>query len=113
MISKWNISNVATIRGLATAVMLLTGLPATQADELSEVRANQLLLQQRIDQLAQPQAPVGAPGTTGSNVTDSTAEPNPPLASGSFPRSFVIPGTVTSIRIGGSLDENLDYRMSR
>jgi hypothetical protein len=112
MISKWNIGSMAAIGGLATAVILLTGLPATKADELSEVRGNQLLLQQRIDQLAQPQAPVEAPGTTGSNVTGSTAEPNPPLA-GSFPRSFVIPGTSTSIRIGGSVGENLDYRMSR
>jgi hypothetical protein len=70
------------------AFVLLAGLPAAQADELSELRANQQLLQQRLDQLAQavPGAPPG---------------PGGPVTAGSFPRSFVIPGTEVSLRIGG------------
>ena len=31
------------------------------------------------------------------------------MAGGSFPRSFLIPGTDTSIRVGGFVDETLDY----
>ncbi len=56
------------------------------ADELADLRTNQELLQQRLDQLAQAPAP-GAPGA--------------PTMAGSFPRSFLIPGTDTSLRIGG------------
>ena len=32
---------------------------------------------------------------------------------GSFPRSFLIPGTDTSIRVGGFIDETLDYYFVR
>ena len=43
--------------------VLATGLSAAHADELADLRANQELLQQRLDQLAQvppaPRAPVG------------------------------------------------------
>src|SRR5205085_234252 len=55
-------------------------------------RANQELLQRRIDQLAQvpPPPPPGGP-----------AGPGGPVMAGSFPRSFVIPGTEVSLRIGG------------
>ena len=47
----------------ATAmVALLTGLPPASADELADLKANQELLQRRIDQLAQAQAPLPAAG---------------------------------------------------
>src|SRR5437660_7625746 len=71
-------------------VVLATGLSTAQADELGDLRANQELLQRRIDQLAQvprPGAPRGGPGG--------------PVMAGSFPRSFVIPGTEVSLRVGG------------
>jgi hypothetical protein len=69
--------------------VLATGLSAAWADELSDLRANQELLQRRVDQLAQvpPPPPPGGPGG--------------PVLSGSFPRSFVVPGTEVSLRIGG------------
>src|SRR5262249_47734083 len=71
--------------------ILATGLSAARADELADLRANQELLQRRIDQLAQVPPPPGAPG----------AGPGGPVLAGSFPRSFVVPGTEVSLRIGG------------
>jgi hypothetical protein len=94
----------------ATAVVaLLTGLPAASADELADLKANQELLQRRIDQLAQA-AP--APGTTGGGAAQTLgyqAAPSVPSLGGSFPRSFLIPGTDTSIRIGGFVDYTALY----
>jgi hypothetical protein len=61
------------------------------------------LLQQRVDQLAQATqfggvaAPTGGPGV------------GQPMAGGSFPRSFLIPGSDTSIRVGGQIRENVIY----
>src|SRR5947207_13456253 len=67
-------------------LVLATGLSAARADEISDLRANQELLQRRIDQLAQVPPPGG---------------PGGPVLAGSFPRSFVIPGTEVSLRVGG------------
>src|SRR5215469_13414669 len=91
---------LAAIAGLTATVALLTGLPAASADELTDLRANQELLQRRIEQLAQAtkQYP-GVPGALGAQPTPGTA-----LVGGSFPRSFLIPGTDTSIRLGGFVD---------
>jgi hypothetical protein len=69
--------------------VLATGLSAARADELADLRANQELLQRRVDQLAQVPPPAPPPG------------PGGPVLAGSFPRSFVIPGTEVSLRIGG------------
>ncbi len=106
--------------GLTAAIVLLTGVAAAKADELSDLRANQQVLQQQIDRLPPDQtqaAPPQMPGAGGSTVDGapkgSTAEPDPPLLGGSFPRSFVIPGTSTSVRVGGSIDETFDYRTGR
>src|SRR5215471_14273052 len=64
MTGKRNIGGMAGIGGLSAAIALLTGLPAVSADELADLRANQELLQKRIDQLSQ--AP--PPGTSGPYV---------------------------------------------
>ena len=107
MTRKRNLGNLAAIGGLTAAVALLTGLSAARADELADLRANQQLLQLRIDQLAQAQAQ-GAPGATGGNAPvpafGTAPVPGQALAGGSFPRSFLIPGTETSIRVGGFVD---------
>jgi hypothetical protein len=93
MIKGRNIGTVAALGGFVLALAMMTGLAGARADELSDLRANQELLQQRLDQLSQ--VPPGAVGT--------------PVTSGSFPRSFVIPGTGTSLRVGGSVDARANY----
>jgi hypothetical protein len=107
MTKAQSISTLAAIGGLTAVIALQTGLPVAKADELADLRANQQLLQQRIEQLAQAQAQVPAPplpGTTGGGAAQTLgykAAPTAPSLGGSFPRSFLIPGTDTSIRIGG------------
>jgi DcaP outer membrane protein len=101
----------SAIGGFTATIALLTGLSAAGADELEELRArqanlrdNQELLQRRIDQLAQTAPRLMRPG-----------EPGPvgvPVNGGSFPRSFLIPGTDTSIRVGGFTDMTIDYWLS-
>jgi hypothetical protein len=93
------------IRGLAAAVALLMGPPAVTADELADLRANQELLQKRIDQLSQapPQAAPFVPGFGPETLSKPTGIP---VSGGSFPRSFLIPGTDTSLRIGGFANVN-------
>jgi hypothetical protein len=103
MTKKWTSATVAALGGMTAAIALFSGLSTARADELGDLRANQDLLQRRIDQLAQATptggvaAPIGGPGV------------GVPMAGGSFPRSFLIPGTDTSIRVGGEVTEVLDY----
>jgi hypothetical protein len=100
------IGTLAAIGGVTATIALLTGLPAANADELADLRANQELLQRRIDQLAQgqPPAPGGIPGGGPGSPFGAQAAPGVPVGGGSFPRSFLIPGTDTSIRLGGFVD---------
>src|SRR3977135_3023737 len=74
------------------AFVLATGLSSARADELADLRANQELLQRRVAQLAQA-GPGAFPAPGGG--------PGGPVLAGSFPRSFVIPGTEVSLRVGG------------
>jgi hypothetical protein len=96
------IGTFAAIGGLTAAIALLTGLPAASADELADLRANQELLQRRIEQLAQ--GTKAFPGAAGGAVLGTQPVPGAALVGGSFPRSFLIPGTDTSIRLGGFVD---------
>src|SRR6266478_1084746 len=85
------------------------GLSVASADELADLRANQELLQRRLDQLSQALA---APAGTGYGIPGAygtAPATGVPMAGGSFPRSFLIPGTDTSIRVGGFVDETIDY----
>ena len=94
----------AAIGGLTATIALLTGLPAAKADELADLRANQELLQRRIDQLAQEQIPPSRISPGIAPAMGAQAVPGAALIGGSFPRSFLIPGTDTSIRVGGFID---------
>src|SRR5262245_12426122 len=96
----------AAIGGLTATIALLTGLPAASADELADLRANQELLQRRIEQLAQAGLPAtkAFPAGAGRTVLGTQPAPGAALIGGSFPRSFLIPGTDTSIRVGGFVD---------
>ena len=103
------IGSLAAIGGLTALIALQTGLPAAKADEMADLRANQQLLQQRIDQLAQaqaqqPPAPGGIPGGGPGSAYGTAPTPGSGTTAGSFPRSFLIPGTDTSIRVGGFVD---------
>src|SRR5271170_4251745 len=111
MTRKRNIGSVAAIGGATAMVALLTGLPGVRADELADLRANQQLLQQRIDQLAQAQSQYHPPSPLTGGAGGGQAltlgyqpAPNTPSLGGSFPRSFLIPGTDTSLRVGGFVD---------
>jgi hypothetical protein len=84
---------------------LLTGLGSAGADELSDLRANQQaltanqqLLQQRIDQLA---AAANNNPEQQAAITPGPVVAGQPSIAGSFPRSFLIPGTNTSLAITG------------
>src|SRR5436309_5982906 len=75
---------------------------AAQADELSQAKAKDEALQQRVDQLAQIPAP-GAVYPGGPPAPSAGAG----IVGGSFPRSFLIPGTDTSLRVGGEIRANV------
>ncbi|HUC12606.1 MAG TPA: DcaP family trimeric outer membrane transporter [Stellaceae bacterium] len=110
MTKKRDFRKAAAVGSLTAAIALLTGLSVARADELADLRANQQLLEQRINQLAQAQAQGAAPGgVTGANAYGTTPVPGAEMVGGSFPRSFLIPGTDTSIRVGGFADETIDY----
>src|SRR5262245_29166118 len=100
MTGKRNIVSATAIGGLAAAFALLAGPPSARADELADLRANQELLQKRIDQLSQAPPP-GPPGQFVPGFGPETRPAAAPVTTGSFPRSFLIPGTDTSLRIGG------------
>jgi hypothetical protein len=95
------IGSLAAIGGLTAMIALQTGLTAARADELSDLRANQQLLEQRIDQLEKAQAATTQPGVQQAAVEGGPVVAGAPSIAGSFPRSFLIPGTNTSIAISG------------
>src|SRR5689334_20712885 len=108
MTRKRTLGTRAALGGLTAAAALIAAQPAAQADEVTDLRTNQQLLQQRVDQLAQS-ANVGA----GPVLETTTGGPvNVQMMGGSFPRSFLIPGTDTSIRVGGEIREVVDYFFS-
>jgi Porin subfamily len=94
---------------LAAAGSLLSiAASAVCADELADLRANQELLQQRLDQLAQVPSAAGL-YTNFPDPPGVEASGSPDQGGGSFRRSFLIPGTDTSLRIGGQISEYLTY----
>ena len=110
MTRQRNFGSLAAIGGSIAAIVLLAGSPAARADELADLRANQELLQKRIDQLSQ--APPPAPGPFVPGFGPETRPPGAPVTTGSFPRSFLIPGTDTSLRIGGIVWTTVQYYIS-
>jgi Porin subfamily len=77
-----------------------------RSDELSDLQQRNERLQQRLDQLAQAIPGAGGFYTQGAAPAPSAGAG---LVGGSFPRSFLIPGTDTSLRVGGEIRENLLY----
>src|SRR6266700_3394518 len=105
MKNRRKVAITAAIASMLSAPLAI-GPYAAQADELGDLRANQELLQQRLDQLAQaPISPVGGLYPGGPPPASAGAG----IVGGSFPRSFLIPGTDTSIRVGGAITVNVVY----
>jgi hypothetical protein len=97
---------IAALGGSTAALAMLTGLVGARADEL---QVNQQLLNSRVDQLAA----VGLqPGAGAVFSVDQNPAAGAAVTAGSFPRSILIPGTDTSIKIYGQMTEILDYYMS-
>ena len=106
MIIKRNISAIALLGGSTAALAMLTGLAGARADDL---KVNQQLLSERLDQLAAVGLQPGAGAYLG---VDQNKAAGAPVTAGSFPRSILIPGTETSLKIYGQITEVLDYFMS-
>ena len=100
MTAKRNIAGAAV--ALAAVLLLRTG--GAVADDMADIQANMALMKQRLDQLSQM-----SPGTTGGTAYGTKAAPGAPLLGGTYARSFLIPGTDTSIRIGGIATLTMNY----
>ncbi len=98
------IATIAALGGSTAALAMLTGLAGARADEL---QYNQQLLNSRIDQLAAVGENVGAGSYL--SIDQNPAAAGTPVTAGSFPRSILIPGTDTSIKIYGQMTEIMDY----
>src|ERR1700758_3213347 len=104
MTRRRNLCSAMAFGGPIAVFSLLTGSPVAVADELADLRANQELLQKRIDQLSQAapgSIPIPGQYVPGYGPPTGPSGPNQPVTSGSFPRSFLVPGTDTSLRVGG------------
>jgi hypothetical protein len=100
------LGTIAALGGSTAALAMLTGLAGARADDL---QANQKLLDMRIDQLA---AVGQQPGQGAVFSVDQGPAAGAPVTGGSFPRSILIPGTDTSIKIYGQMTEIIDYWMT-
>jgi hypothetical protein len=100
------ISTVAALTASTAVVAMLTGISAARAGDL---QANQQLLDERIDQIAAGQ--FSGPSVQFS-TDQNTAAAGAPVSAGSFPRSILIPGTDTSIKIYGQITTITDYFMT-
>jgi hypothetical protein len=107
MVKARKIGIIAALGSSTAALAMLTGLAGARADEL---QLNQQLLDQRIDQIAAGQG-AGGGGNDQFSVTPNAAA-GAPVTGGSFPRSILIPGTDTSIKIYGQITEIVDYYLS-
>jgi hypothetical protein len=106
MMKARKIGTIAALGGSTAALAMLTGLAGARADDL---QVNQTLLNTRIDQLA---AVGQQPGAGAVFSIDQNPSTGAAVTAGSFPRSILIPGTDTSIKIYGQITEVLDYYMS-
>jgi hypothetical protein len=102
------IGTIAALGSSTAALAMITGLNGARADDL---QINQQLLDTRIDQLAAVGQGAGGGGGAVFSI-DQNAATGAAVTAGSFPRSILIPGTDTSIKISGQISEVLDYFMS-
>jgi hypothetical protein len=93
----------AVLAGASAILLAGIGLSAARADELSDLRANNLLLQQKVDRAHALSG--DAPAPSGEDGQGSLQ--------GSFPGSFRIPGTQTSVRVGGNVTATVHDSLGR
>jgi hypothetical protein len=108
MVIGFRIGSIAALGSGTAALAMLTGLAGARADDL---QINQQLLDTRIDQLAAVGQGAGGSGVAVFSVDQNSAT-GAGATAGSFPRSILIPGTDTSLKIYGQITEILDYYMS-
>jgi hypothetical protein len=106
MMKERKLGTIAALGGSTAALAMLTGLAGAHADDL---QFNQQLLNNRVDQLA---AVGEEPGRGAVFSIDPNAAAGAAVTAGSFPRSILIPGTDTSLKVYGQITEILDYWMS-
>jgi hypothetical protein len=100
------LGTIAALGSSTAALAMLTGIAGARADDL---QINQQALNTRIDQLA---AVGQQPGAGAVFSVDQNPATGAAVSAGSFPRSILIPGTDTSIKIYGQITEIVDYWMS-
>jgi hypothetical protein len=100
---RTSISRARVASGSLIAVLsLLAAGSSAKADELSELRSDSQLLQQRLNEINRAQG-ARASAVAGVNAPDG-------VTGGTFPRSFLIPGTDTSVSVSGDVDGSVRYR---
>jgi hypothetical protein len=93
----------AILAGASAFLAAGLALPAAHADELSDLRANNVLLEQKLDQARALNGEIPAPHAgDGQNSLQ-----------GSFPGSFRVPGTQTSVRVGGNVTATFHDSLGR
>src|SRR3984957_7506145 len=93
MMKVRKIGTIAALGGSTAALAMLTGLAGARADDL---QVNQQLLNTRIDQLA---AVGQQPGAGAVFSIDQNPATGAAVTAGSFPRSILLPGTDTSLKV--------------
>ena len=96
----------AWLSGSIMATAIMAGSAGARADDL---QTDQQLLDARIGQLA---AVGQQPGVGAVFSVDQNSAAGAAATGGNFPRSILIPGTDTSIKVYGVIFEALDYWMS-
>jgi hypothetical protein len=96
----------ARVVGCSLVAMLALHAAASSAsaDELSELRGDSELLQQRLDEINRVQA------ARASAASDAGAGAPNAVTGAGFPRSFLLPGTDTSVSVGGDVKAGFGYR---
>jgi len=103
MATLWPNGSITLLVESVVALAIFAGLASVLAAQL---QTNQQLLDQRIDKLA-ANGQNGGPGTNFS--IDQKAAAGSSDMTGSFPGSILLPGSDTSLKVYGEIDEVLGY----